>query len=395
MNMRFFLSAAFALGCGQGSDSGHVHGHDGAVDLGPPMADRAAGPDTPARIASDLAPEPDLAVAGDAPLASDTGTGAPQDTSLAPADGGCTLVENIPVDKLPPITFAAYHTQQQIGDYLRSVAAAVPEIAQYKLLGQSTQGRDVAYLIINATCQKNPPAILANGTHHGDELSSTEAALALPSCLLRDSVTNTSVRNLLNTFAFYVLPLVNPDGHATSSRSNANGVDINRDYSYPGRSDADSFKTVEAQLIKSLQESVGFRAAIAYHSGTQEVLWPWCYTGDATADDALFVVAGQKAAAAMNFAIYQQSYDDYPTTGEYIDYAYGKSRTLAATFEVSTARAPAATELNAVVERACKGTVAWAQAANDGLGRSLHALPAAERKRFPLAAPFNGIDRLE
>jgi len=387
--------AAFALGCGQGSDSGRVYGHDGGVDLGPPSADSPAGPDTPEKIATDLALEPDLAVAGDAPLASDTGTGTSQDSSLAPADGGCTLVDNIPAAKFPPITFAAYHTQQQIGDYLRSVAAAVPEIAQYKVLGQSTQGRDVAYLIINATCRNDPPAILANGTHHGDELSSTEAALALPNCLFRDSATDASVRNLLKTFAFYILPLVNPDGHAANSRSNANGVDINRDYSYPGRSDADSFKTVEAKLIKSLQESVGFRAAIAYHSGAQEVIWPWCYTGDATADDALFVVAGQKAAAAMNFAIYQQSYDDYPTTGEYIDYAYGKSHTLAATFEVSTARAPAATELNAVVELACKGTVAWAQAANDGLGRSLHALPAADRKSYPLTAPFNGIDRLE
>jgi hypothetical protein len=188
---------------------------------------------------------------------------------------------------------------------------------------------------------------------------------------------------------------VNPDGHAGGSRTDANGLDINRDYSYPGRGDADSFKTAEAKLIKSLQENVGFRAAIAYHSGSEEVIWPWCYTGDATADDAIFVVAGQKAAAAMNFAIFQQSYDDYPTSGEYIDFAYWRNRTLAATFEVSTAKTPAAAELDAVVERACKGTVAWAQAVNEGPGRSLHALPAAGRKRFPLTAPFNGFDRLE
>ena len=92
--------------------------------------------------------------------------------------------------------------------------------------------------------------------------------------------------------------------------------------------------------MKALQESVGFRAAIAYHSGAQEVLWPWCYTGDATVDGSFFAAAGQKTAQAMSFAIYQQSYDDYPTQGEYIDYAYWRGHTLAATFEVSIVKAP-------------------------------------------------------
>jgi hypothetical protein len=279
------------------------------------------------------------------------------------------------------------------------VASALPAIATYKVLGQSGQGRDLPYLIINATCQASPPAIFANGTHHGDEPSSTEAVLAIPEYLLRRSTTDASVRSLLQTYAFYVMPLVNPDGFTLPlpTRENAAGLDINRDYSYPGRSDADSFKTVEAGLVKGLQEGVGFHAAIACHSGAQEVLWPWCYTGDATADDSFFTAAGQKTAQAMNFAIYQQSYDDYPTQGEYIDYAYWKSHTLAATFEVSSAKRPSEASLAGVVDTACKGTVAWVQAVNDRDQGSLHALPAtaAARKRFPLTAPFDGTNRLE
>ena len=391
------------------------------IDSGSPdqASDTGLGADLAAdlRSASDLAVDAgagvDLAVdlRAAADRAADAGAGADaaiSDTGAPDADGegpevgeptdsGCTTVGSISVDKLPPIDFLAYHDQPWIENYLQAVAAALPAIAQYKVLGQSGQGRDLPYLVINATCQASPPAVFTNGTHHGDEPASTESALAIPDYLLRKSTTDTGVRGLLAAYAFYVLPLVNPDGFVLHTRENADGVDINRDYSYPDRSDADSFKTVEARLVKSLQDSVDFHAAIAFHSGAQEVIWPWCYIGDATADGGFFMAAGQKAAQAMNLAIYQQSYDDYQTEGEYIDFAYWRSHSLAATFEVSTVKTPSAASLAGVVDDACKGTVAWIQAVNDHDKGSLHALPAAPtvRKRFPFTAPFDGTNRLE
>ena len=385
----------------------------GSPDLG---AEAAADPD----LAADTEPGADLLadlrVAAD--LAADSGAGLDAATDAggdragadagpdaavegldadASADGGCAAADNISVGKLPAISFLAYHNQQQIEDYLQAVAAAFPAIATYKVNGQSGQGREIPYLIINATCQANPPALFVNGTHHGDEPSSTESVLAIPDYLLRNSTTDASLRGLLETFAFYVLPLVNPDGFALHTRENASGVDVNRDYSYPLRSDADSFHTVEAQHMKSLQESVAFRAAIAYHSGAQEVLWPWCYEADATLDASFFTAAGQKTAQVMNFVVYQQSYDDYPTQGEYIDFAYWKNHTLAATFEVSTDKTPSVASLAGVVDGACKGTFAWIQAVNDHDKGSLHAwlAAAAARRRFPLTAPFDGTNRLE
>jgi hypothetical protein len=367
-----------------------------AADL---AADTGAGPDAAAdlRLAADLAGDAsaDRDVTDAASTAMDAMVEGPE--ADASGDGGCALADNISVAKLPPISFAAYHSQQQIEDYLQAVAATFPAIATYKVNGKSVQSRYIPYLIINATCQASPPAIFANGTHHGDEPSSTESVLAIPDYLLRNSATDASLRSLLETYAFYVLPLVNPDGFALNTRENADGLDINRDYSYPLRSDAESFQTVEAQHMKSLQESVGFRAAIAYHSGAQEVLWPWCYTGDDTVDGEFFTAAGQKTAQAMNFAIYQQSYDDYPTQGEYIDFAYWKSNTLAATFEVSTDKTPSVASLASVVDSACKGTFAWIQAVSDRDHGSLHALSAAAaaRRRFPLTAPFDGTNRLE
>jgi hypothetical protein len=402
-----------------------IRAPDAAVTIDSGSPDQAADTGIGADLAADLRSASDLAVDAGAGVdlaadlratadrAADAGAGADlaitdAATGAADADGegpevgesadsGCAPVGSISVDKLPPIDFLAYHNQQQIEGYLQAVAAALPAIAQYKVLGQSGQSRDLPYLVINATCQASPPAVFTNGTHHGDEPASTESVLAIPDYLLRKSTTDTGVRGLLSAYAFYVLPLVNPDGFALHTRENADGVDINRDYSYPGRSDADSFTTVEARLVKSLQDNVGFRAAIAFHSGAQEVIWPWCYTGDATADGAFFMAAGQKTAQAMNFTIYQQSYDDYPTEGEYIDFAYWRSHSLAATFEVSTFKTPSTASLASAVDGACKGAVAWIQAVNDRDKGSLHALPGAPavRKRFPFTAPFDGTNRLE
>jgi hypothetical protein len=174
------------------------------IDSGSPdqAADTGIGADLGAdlRSASDLAVDAgagadlaaDLRAAADG--AADAGAGADvaiSDTSAADADGegpevgesadsGCTPGGGISVDKLPPIDFLAYHDQPWIENYLQAVAAALPAIAEYKVLGQSGQGRYLPYLVINATCQASPSAVLTNGTHHGDEPSSTESVLAFP-----------------------------------------------------------------------------------------------------------------------------------------------------------------------------------------------------------------------
>lgn len=346
------------------------------------------------RSASDAGVDAGITVDSREDTASDlTVEAAPADAAPV-LDAGCALLDNLPKG-LPSITFTEYHTLAQMLSYLQAVAAAAPQLGQYQVLGKSKQGRDLGTLVINATCLPNPPAVFYNGAHHGDENASAEAVLALPDYLLRRGPGDASVRALLQSHAFYFLPVVNPDGFTSDTRANADGDDINRDYPFPGRNETNSFKTGEALLIKGLQESVGFAGAVAFHSGAEEVLWPWCYTGAGTDDESFFLGAGKRTAAAMGFTIYQQSYDDYPTQGEYIDYAYAKSRTLAATFEVSNNKRPSPSALAGAVERACQGAVAWAQAVSDrALGR-LHSLPAGPRPRFPFTAPFDGRNRLE
>jgi hypothetical protein len=89
------------------------------------------------------------------------------------------------------------------------------------------------------------------------------------------------------------------------------------------------------------------------------VIWPWCYTSHDAPNAEVVSTAGKIVADAMGFDRYLQSYDDYPTTGEFIDFTYSKYQTLSLTFEVSTAKTPSASQLDGVVKNSVKGALAF------------------------------------
>ena len=82
-----------------------------------------------------------------------------------------------------------------------------------------------------------------------------------------------------------------------------------------------------------------------------------------------------------------------------IDYAYWKHQTLAATFEVSSARTPSASSLAGIVNTTWMGTLTWLDAvrAHDAgsFSRAAAATMVAESPVHPFTAPFDGHDRLE
>ena len=61
---------------------------------------------------------------------------------------------------------------------------------------------------------------------HGNESTTTKSLLDFINFLHSKSEIS---RNLLNTFTFCLLPMLNPDGAKLYTRENANGVDLNRD----------------------------------------------------------------------------------------------------------------------------------------------------------------------
>jgi hypothetical protein len=270
---------------------------------------------------------------------------------------------------LSALTFNRYHTQGEINDYLAAKSEQYPDLVETRTLGKSRLGREINYSIIQPRDLRQRKAIFLNGTHHGNEKSSTEAVIGVMDFLLTNH-NKPIVRDLLNAFTFYILPLVNPDGHAANSRTDSRGLDINRDYSYPLRRSEHSFLTESSQLVRTLMEQVKFRAAIAYHAGMEAILWPACYTGSPPTDLSLFRALSKRTADAMGFDRYLQSYQDYPSEGEFIDFAYSTYGTLAITMEVSEEPTPRENDLPLIIDKSIKGSMAYIQGLRDyELGR--------------------------
>jgi predicted deacylase len=273
---------------------------------------------------------------------------------------------------LPAIGFADYHSQDQIAAYLRAAAEARPHTTSFEVLGESAEGREVAIVVIDATSAPGAPSVYLNGTHHGNEQIATEVPLGVIDALLRGE--DPRVAAVLDQLIVVVQPLVNPDGHAAYTREDSLGRDPNRDYAYPERNAAQSFDLVEIRLVRDLQQRFAFHGALAYHSGIEEVIWPWCHTGNPTADADLLATLAETTATAMGMDRWMQSYDDYPASGEYIDYAYMEHRTLALTVELSDDPTPPASQLDLYVERGVEGSLAF-----------LHALVLEHAHLLPLA----------
>jgi carboxypeptidase T len=256
------------------------------------------------------------------------------------------------------LEFNNYHTLEQVESYLQQIAVENPLLAKVSTLGRSTQGNNLPYLVITKSQSESPQAIYINGGTHGNEKISIEAALGITDYIVKNQ-DDGNVSAILEQFAIYIQPIVNPDGFLLGSRRNINGLDLNRDFAFPGSDKDMAFKTVETRQIKSLLDSIKLKAAISFHSGIKGVLWPWCHTSEKPKHFKILRALSQKAAMAMGIKTFKQSYDDYPTGGELIDYAYMSQEALAVTFEISQANMPAERRIKAVVNRSVLGAMTY------------------------------------
>ncbi|NLO08025.1 MAG: DUF2817 domain-containing protein [candidate division WS1 bacterium] len=97
-------------------------------------------------------------------------------------------------------------------------------------IGTTREGRHISMAVV-CDPEYNPMLLrkmLIIGRQHGNEASGTEAALALIKHFAAS--TGPAEEALLRRVALLVVPMANPDGASRSSRRNAAGVDLNRDW---------------------------------------------------------------------------------------------------------------------------------------------------------------------
>ncbi len=264
------------------------------------------------------------------------------------------------------IEFNRYHDQEEIAVYLRQEATARPELVRFEVLGKSHQGREIAMVTITKAVSPEAPALYFNGTHHGNERASTEAVLALIDHLVKNS-NQPSVDKILRRYRILLQPIVNPDGHALNLRTDSKGVDPNRDYASPNKADKDAFQLVETRIVRDMLQREKVVASAAFHSGLEAVLWPWCHSPQLSQHDPIFRALAASAAKTMQVNRTSQSFYDYQTEGEFIDFAYMRHGIYALTFEVSHEATPSPNKLQATVRRTVQGSLSFIRAVDEVL----------------------------
>jgi protein MpaA len=133
--------------------------------------------------------------------------------------------------------------------------------------GDSVQGRDLrAYRVGPRDADRT---LLVIGSFHGDEDEGHEIVARL-----RDESPN--------AFSIWLVETVNPDGIAQNQRKNANGVDLNRNFSVGWRPSSDEssgyypgprpFSEPESRAVKRLAKRIDPDLSIFYHQPWNQVL---------------------------------------------------------------------------------------------------------------------------
>ncbi|MBN3034827.1 MAG: choice-of-anchor D domain-containing protein [Bacteroidales bacterium] len=247
----------------------------------------------------------------------------------------------------------AYHTYDQIIALADSLATHFPNICSKHLYGTSVGGRQLAALKIsdNVSTDENEAEVLFDGGIHGDEIGASENVIRFARDLCLAYGSDPTITNLINNREVWLYLMVNPDGRVNMSRYNNNGVDLNRDAGYMWDAWGGSpgpFSQVESRALRSWMLDHQAVIHITYHSGTEEISYPWSYRPDVAPDQPhIHTIAGiYSNNSGYSSLPYHQGYSGmYPINGSTKDCNYGIMGTVSFTMEISYSKQPPTSQI--------------------------------------------------
>ncbi len=338
--------------------------------------------------------------------------------------------ENINIDG----NLGNYHTYDEMLQEMQQVAAMYPDIARLIDIGdgwEKTEGladRDIWAMKISDTPDLEEPEeadVLIVGCHHAREIVTVEIPLAIIRTLTKLYSQNPRVKSLVDNREIWVVPMLNPDGHAyvaggnpmwrknrnTNGYSNPSyqGVDLNRNYGFMwGYNNSGSspypwsetyrgtapFSEPEAQAIRNLAENHDFVISLSYHSYGRLFLFPWGYIDEDTEDHPIFEKLG-RIYSRRNGYIYGNAKDNiiYNTNGDFDDWMYGeqttKNKVFGATIEVGDTFQPPQSEIPELIRENLKPALWMVHVAGKGQDYLDNVSWAGESRAFKGRAKSN------
>ena len=199
-----------------------------------------------------------------------------------------------------------YRTYAEIEQLLRAAALAHPSICEFHDIGTSVQGRHLWAVNIsdNVGVEEDEPEFKYVSTMHGDEWVGNEMCLFLIDDLLNGYGIDPTCTNLVDEIDIWILPVMNPDGfdHAGyPTRSNANGIDLNRHFPEWMNGDPNTTVGQEPEIIAVMDWTFAnsFTLSANLHTGALVVNYPFDNDGlgsvfSPSPDEDLFVYISEE-----------------------------------------------------------------------------------------------------
>jgi hypothetical protein len=139
------------------------------------------------------------------------------------------------------LTFDHYYDGPAVLKALEDLHDAYPQFTELRSIGKSEEGRDIwLFTINNSKTGKDTekPGIYVDGAIHGNEIQATEVCLYLAWYLLDSYDSNKMVKDIVDSRAFYIIPIVNVDSRWRFF-TDATGYNVGRSAKVPYDDDRD------------------------------------------------------------------------------------------------------------------------------------------------------------
>lgn len=120
-----------------------------------------------------------------------------------------------------------WQTLDSINDWMSNFNSTNKDIVKLRKIGTSVQGRSINSLFIG----KGTRYFMVDAAIHGLEKGGTTAIIRFAELLVEWYRTDQNWRDKLTQYTVILVPVLNPDGYVANTRDNANGVDLNRQFS--------------------------------------------------------------------------------------------------------------------------------------------------------------------
>ena len=246
------------------------------------------------------------------------------------------------------------HTYDSMKEDTQELANQYPNIAIYSEHATST-GLDLEIFSVDVALNitelsedelKGLPTMYVDGSHHGNEGMSAEAAFLFLQDILERSNTDPTY---LEGKRLVVTPIMNADGHFQDCRNNWDGVDLNRNYPYMwgmyGTSDTrgtcpasgtyrgpSEGSETETQANMELMRGMNLYVYFSGHTGSNDIVLPWKITGEFAVPIADWELYGKFLNESTNVS--GLTYRDPSGAGESIAWGYGARTGISVIVEV-------------------------------------------------------------